>query len=122
MAITGINKDEVKEFVSRFDTGEPKTVFEIGILTQQDKIELFKNVKSAKGDDVDLAKLQEHSAKMIIKGVKKIRNLYDRKEGKHKNYTEINYEVVNMLPQGVLGEVAQEVMKQNFVGEETEKN
>lgn len=121
MALTGIDKDEVREFVSKYDTGEPKTIFELGVITQKDRLKLFREFQ---GEDknFDVVKMQEKSYELLKIGLKKIRNLYDKKSGKHKDYTEITDDVLDMLPIGVIGELATEITQGNTIQEQEAKN
>lgn len=121
MALIGIDKDEVKEFTSKFDTGEPKTVFEIGIITQKDRLKLFREFQGV-DKDFDVVKMQEKSYEVLKIGLKKVKNLFDKKSGKHKDYTEITDEVLDKLPIGVIGELVSEIMQSNSIKEQEAKN
>lgn len=121
MAITGIDKDEVLEFTSKYDDGEPKTIFKIGVLSQKDKLALFKEFQG-EDKDLDIVKMQEKSYEVLKRGLKGIKNLYDKKSGKHKDYTEITEDIIDKIPMQVLVEVSQKIIESNFVTGQEAKN
>lgn len=121
MAITGIDKDETYEFTSKYDTGEPKTIFLIGVLTQKERLDFLKAFQGDK-EELDASKMQEQSYKVLEKGLKGIKNLYNRKTKKHEDFNKITEDIIEMLPIGVVAEVAQKIIQENFVQEGEQKN
>lgn len=120
MAIIGIDKNETYEFTSKFDSGDPKTVFLIGVLTKRERIDFLKQFQS-KGD-LDVSKMQEQSYEVLKKGLKGIKNLYNKKTKKHEDFNEITDDIIERLPIGVIGEVARKIIEENFMTEGEQKN
>ena len=108
--ITGIDRDEIIEYTSKFDKGEDKTIFLLGILDNRTKMTL------PMGDKVEL----EMMSTIVKKGLKGIKGL--KLKGEKKDITVIDDKVIDSLPIRVIGELAEEIVKINFLSEDDSKN
>lgn len=119
--LIGIDKSEVVEFVSKFDTDkENPTVFEIGILQHKDKLLLKRSIASDGSLENKANALVDNVFFLFKKGVKKIRN-FSYKDTTS-DITDITDEIMESIAFDVIDEVAGEVLKKNFLSESERKN
>ncbi len=111
----GIDAKETVEFSSTKDTGDIKTIFTLGSLTNRDKLKIFGGSMNEKGK-FDVTKFQDKILDILKVGVKRIKNLGG------KDYDGITEEVLEFIPFNVLMELFHKVMEQNFLGEQEAKN
>lgn len=113
--LKGIDIQETKEYISQLDTGEQKTVFLIGNLTNRDKLRLFSNATNLEGV-FDMRLVQDKSYDLVKAGLKGIRNL------KGQDYDVITDAVIEQIPFQVFVEVVGKILEYNFSVEGIEKN
>jgi len=107
--LKGISLNEVLEYSSVKDEGEPKTIFLIGNITHKDKIRLF--------DGMDTSKVAMSKAFDVLKiGLRGIKNLNG------KDYESITEEVLELIPFEVIGELLGKIVEFNRLGEAERKN
>lgn len=119
--LIGIDKNEVKEYVSQQDTGDVKTIFLIGNITNRQKMAMIGSIIQPDGK-VDGSKLQEKAIDLVKAGVKGIKNFYDPVKKEKVDIAAITDEVIDILPLQVLYELAGEVTKCNFAEGNNVKN
>ncbi len=143
MAIKGINIYETKDYVSKFDPDKKSpTVWKIGILDSLLKSKLKDIVTTY---EVDPAKPDEGRAKTTLNinqsrveivrfGLKGFENFLDPKTGKPvkfdtiskasygRNYNVVTDEVLKIIPENILYELADEISKESGLTAEEEKN
>jgi len=109
--LTGIDKDETFIFTSKYDTAEPKTVFTLKVITNKHKMSLVID-----GDKVDFNAMLN-----IVKlGLKSVSGL--KIGDKEEVITEITDETLDAIPVKVITEIAEEIVRRNFVSESEAKN
>jgi len=120
MAIVGIDLEERYEFTCPSDEGEDKTVFVIRPLSARERFRLMELIGPMSGD-VDVGRIAKVSAEIVEMGVVEIRGLVVK--GKKMDFSgdEIK-KAIDLLPVNALVEVAGEVVRVNFLGEDERKN
>jgi hypothetical protein len=113
--LRGIDTQETVEFVSSSDTGENKTKFYIGNISNRDKLKIFTGAMNPDGS-MNQEKLQDKTFDILKAGVKKITNLGG------KDYTEITDDVLNSLLFPVMVELTGKILEFNFLGGAEAKN
>lgn len=113
--LKGIDISETVEFVSNSDTGEDKTKFYIGNISNRDKLKIFTGAMNPDGS-MNQEKLQDKTFDILKAGIKKITNLGG------KDYTEITDDVLNTLQFSVMVELTGKILECNFLGEAETKN
>lgn len=122
MALIGIDKDEIFEYVSNFDKNKNNpTIFELGVLDNRTKLNLLKDAVDSKGE-VNVNALQSKSYEIVKAGLKKIRNLYNKKTKQYEDIENITDDVLDRLPMVVITELAGKIIEINFLSREEEKN
>lgn len=111
----GIDAKETETFQSKYDTGEPKTEFTLGIFTTREKLKVFGGSMDAKGQ-FDMSKFQDKILDILEVGVKGIKNLGG------KDYAGVTPEILDALPFEVVMELFERIMAINFVTEDAKKN
>jgi hypothetical protein len=113
--LKGIDISEAVEYVSTSDTGDSKTKFYIGNISNRDKLKIFTGAMNADGS-MSQEKLQDRTFDILKAGIKKIVNLGG------KDYSVITDDILNSLQFPVLVELTGKVMECNFLGEAEAKN
>lgn len=119
--LTGIDREETFGFSVAGDQGEKKTIFQIGNLSNREKIKLVGEILNADGT-VDLKKIQDRAIDIFIKGVKRVENFIDPKTKAEVTVEKVDEAFVDSIPFVVVCEVASKVIEVNFVSEEERKN
>lgn len=119
--LTGINKNETKEYVSAFDKTDNPTVFVIGNIPNAQKMTLIGSVIGADGV-VNKNALETHIAEIALAGLKGIKNFMRAGAKDPVELKEITSEVLEELPVEVLYEMAGKVIEYNFVSAAERKN
>jgi len=115
MAIIGIDKDEITEYISKYDSSKDNpTVFLIGILDNDIKLKFGLD----EGKKIDYKIMLE----IVKSGLKGIKNLYVKKTKQYQNFDTITDEVLNLLPMKIIGELAEQIVTVNFLSATEEKN
>ncbi len=122
MALTGLDKEETFEYISRLDKDKNNpTIFLLGVLSSKDKLQFIEDAFTADGN-LDVKKLQSKSYDIAKAGLKGIKNLYNKKTSEYEHITEISDEVLDRLPVVVVTELAGKIIEINYLAEEEEKN
>ena len=122
MALIGIDKDEIFEYISNFDKNKNNpTIFELGVLDNRTKLNLLKDAVDSRGE-INISALQSKSYEIVKAGLKKIRNLYNKKTKQYEDIKNITDEVLDKLPMVVITELAGKIIEINFLSQEEEKN
>lgn len=111
----GIDAKETETFQSKYDTGEPKTEFTLGIFTTREKLKVFGGSMNAQGQ-FDATKFQDKILDILTVGVKGIKNLGG------KDYAGVTPEILDGLPFEVVMELFDRIIAINFVTEDAKKN
>lgn len=120
--LVGISKKEVKEYVLEADKASEKpTVFLIGNISNEDKINMIGSVIGPDGI-INIKELQTKTVDIVKAGIKEIRNFYDPDQKQSVNIKEITAEVVNTIPFAFLYELAGQIINANFALGEVRKN
>lgn len=143
MAVIGINIHETKDYISKYDPDKSNpTVWKIGILDSLLKSKLKDIVTTY---EVDPAKPDEGKAKTTLNinqsrveivrfGLKGLENFLDPKTGKPvsfdtvskssygRNYNVVTDEVLKIIPEEILYELADEISKTSGLTKQEEKN
>ena len=113
MALIGLSNDEYIEYVSKFDKDRTNpTIFLLGNIKALTNIDF-----SRLGEKVNYSVMVD----VVKAGLKGIKNIYSKKEGKHIDIYDVD-KCINMLPPKVIMELANEIVRINFLDEEEEKN
>ncbi len=140
MSIKGIDIYEERDYVSKFDKDEPKTLAKLGVLDSRIRAELedestsFEISSSEPGDRAKTTLgLNRKAIEVVRFGLRGLENFQD-KDGKPvkfdtisltkygKNYRVVAPDILNMLPFEVIMEYAQEILKENKLTEKERKN
>lgn len=119
--LTGIDREETFGYSANSDTGDPKTIFRIGNLTNREKIALVGEVMDAQGQ-VDVKKIQEKAIDIFLAGVKGVENWVSKKGADPVTIKKVDEKFVDTIPFLVVCEVAGKVIEFNFVGDDERKN
>lgn len=109
------------EFTTSGDTGDSKTVFIVGNITNRQKMAVLADVLDANGA-FDSKKMQEKTIDIIKVGLRGIKNIYSPKAGKIVDLDKIDEAVLDDIPFGALLEVAAKIIEINFAGASQLKN
>ena len=140
MAIQAIDLSEVQKFESKFDTGEPKTIWHLGCLDSRVK-KIIEDVAweyeaspNAPGDakakaSFNMGKTELEFVQFGLKGFEnfmgKGKQIYHATEPRivnGKQYHVLKAEILGLIPGNVLSELAAEIKKINNVDETERKN
>ncbi|MCK4248673.1 MAG: hypothetical protein KAX15_02730 [Candidatus Omnitrophica bacterium] len=114
--ITGIDKDEVMEYVSQQDKDKKNpTIFLLGIIDGRTKHQFIYDAMDKKGE-MDIKLLQGRAYEVLQKGLRGIKNLNG------KDYDKINDDVLDRLPLTIQTEVVAKLFEINFLSEIEVKN
>ena len=113
--LKGIDITETIVYTSTNDTGEEKTKFYIGNVSNRDKLKIFSEAINADGT-MNQAKLQDKTFDIIKAGIKKIVNLGG------KDYSTITDEIIDSLQLTVVVELMSKIIEFNFAGATEIKN
>lgn len=112
--LTGLDRNEVKEYVSEVEKGSDNpTVFVIGVMSGKDRLvhaANFENINDPSGY-YDLVK----------KGLKEIRNI-KTKSGEVKNITVIDDAALDLLPTAIVKELFVKIIEFNYLSGAEAKN
>lgn len=111
----GIDAKETETFQSKYDKGDPRTVFTLGIFTTREKLKIFGGSMDAQGQ-FDISKFQDKILDILAVGVKGIKNLGG------KDYDGVTPEILDALQFEVVMELFERIMAINFVTEDAKKN
>jgi hypothetical protein len=141
MAIVGISFEETKEYISKYDCDKDNpTKWIIGVLDSEmygiirDKLVTYKvnEGKPAEAPEVRM-NLSTRNREAVKFGLKGVANFLDKKKNeipfgtKKINFAGRQIEVVsdlflNRIPADIVDELAEEILKENTLSEETAKN
>jgi hypothetical protein len=121
--LIGITKEERHEFISSFDTTDPKTVFVIGNMSARVKVKIAQDALAQAAAQTAIngqmlpagMKFSVDFVDVVLAGLKEIRS-------GDTVIKEITEEVVSRIPVEVLAELAGEVMRVNIIGVAEKKN
>lgn len=123
MALLGIDIDDVIDFVSKKDKDGDPTIFKLGVLTNRDKLGIMQKIMDDKGELV-MPELNKSAFDLVKKGLKKVVNL-KKKDGSAEDIDvddENADQVIDKFPFDVVIELAEQLIKQNFMTEDESKN
>jgi alanyl-tRNA synthetase len=119
--LTGIDKNEVREYVSQFDKSDSPTIFLVGNIPNAKKMSLIGNVINSDGG-VNVKELQARIAEITRAGLRGIKNFVRPGTNKASDITDVSDDVIEELPVEVLYEVAGKIIEFNFVSATERKN
>lgn len=140
MALRAIDIHETRDYVSKYDKEEPKTIFRLGVLDSRIRAELEDEatsfeVSSRKGRDraKTTMGLNRRDIEVVQFGLKGMENFLDAKghsvkfetislAKQGKNYMVPAPQILRILPFLVIKELAEEILQDNRLSEEEEKN
>lgn len=140
MAIQAIDLQETQDYVSKFDNGEPKTVWKLGVLdsrikkTIEDVAWEYSANPNAPGDakataSFNIGKTELEFVQFGLKGFEHFmttgRQVYHETEVKNvngKSYHVLKEDILRIIPGNIIKELADKIKEINNVSEEERKN
>ncbi len=140
MAIQAIDLNETQDYISKYDTGESKTIWKLGALdsrikkTIEDVAWEYEANPNAPGDakakaSFNIGKTELEFVQFGLKGFENFQNkgkqVYhatDTKIVSGKTYHVLKDDILRIIPGDVIRELADKIKEINNVGEEERKN
>ena len=141
MAIRGIDVYEVRDYISKYDKDEPKTIFKLGVLDSRVRAELEDEATSFEVSSPSAPEeqskatlgLNRRNIETVRFGLKGMENFQDAKGNPvkfdtislskyGKNYQVVTPQILQMLPFEVIMELAGEIRRDNWMSEQERKN
>jgi len=141
MGILALDLNEIIDYVSKYDTGDPKTIFKLGVIDTRIRKQLediaweYETDPSQPGSGKAKASfnLGKSELEMVAFGLRGIENFTnkngepinfktDRRIIANKTYVVASDEVIRLIPGNVISELALKIKEINKVGEEERKN
>jgi len=119
--ITGVDKNEVFEYVSKLDKGDKPTIWKLGVLLKKDSIAMMTDAVTASGE-MDIKALQANSPKIVKAGLRGVKNYQISKGVDPKDYDEVTEELLESIPTLLIPELASQIIANNFVTDDETKN
>lgn len=117
--ITGINRDERKEFIPESErNSDNPTKFIIRGLTTYDMLA----ISTGSDDKIETKKTAQSFFPTVIRGVVEIKNICLKEGEAPKDITEITEEVINAIPFNIVTELFEEIMAASKISPDEEKN
>lgn len=119
--VKAIDINATHEYICKEDQGkENPTIFVLGVLKKKDKMDFMSFSQTVDVEKTDLNVLMDANVKVIMTGVKKIKNIQIGDE--LKDIDVIDENTIEMLPSNVISEVAQVILEKNLLSEVEQKN
>lgn len=119
--ITGISPDETMKYTCAGDKSDNPTIFNIGVMLNEDRLALMTKLVDSKGVP-DMTKVGEQSFDIFKKGVKSVENFCFAKGKPPVAQTSDIDAVMQALPVSIIMEVALKAVEYNYLTDEEEKN
>lgn len=121
--ITGVDLNDTKEIVSTSDKGDNPTKWIIGVLTEEQKLQVTSGAIQKNGE-MDVSLLQQRSPLIVRLGLKGIKNYCLNKNAEPKDYSGIDLDegVFVSIPEFIKAELAGHIIAFNYISEDEEKN
>jgi len=121
--ITGINLSETKKFISKYDKGDPQTVFKIGVLDSEQMVYVM-------SEEGQILKTMTNAVRFGLKDVEKFLDAKGNEilfETEKKLFGGRQHDVVadsimKVIPTAVILEMGTEIMKMSDLSEQEAKN
>jgi len=129
--LTGLNRKEIKEYITTQDGGDNPTKFLIGNLLHSERMTFLGSVLIPSGEkdkdgkialNMNVAEFNRRSPEIVKAGLKGIKNFFDAEQSKVVDIDVITDEVIEKIPLTAVYEIAGKIIEWNCLQGAEQKN